>query len=106
MIVDPQILFSIHAVYLLIHEKWAIGIIKDKRYILHKSYIQKSKHLMGYLFLCDITYKLNQVIKIICSKRFYRFNVKIAFHEISCQLLDMLEQSNIDISTWYNVILV
>ncbi len=33
---------------------------------------------------------------------FYRFNVKIAFHAISCQLLHLLEQSNVDISTWYN----
>ncbi len=33
---------------------------------------------------------------------FYRFNVKNAFHEISSQLLGIDEQSNVDISTWYN----
>ncbi len=74
-------------------------------------YTQKSKHWIGYLFLLDITYKLNLIepshkhVKVICNKRFYRFNIKIAFHAIRCQLLDMLEQSNIDISTWYNAML-
>ncbi len=34
---------------------------------------------------------------------FYIFNVKNAFHEISSQLHGMDEQSNVDISTWYDV---
>ncbi len=36
------------------------------------------------------------------SHRSYRFNLKIAFHKSSCQLLEMLGQSNVDISTLYN----